>query len=503
MKYLIYARVSPKGSGFETETSINMQIQICRDYIESQKGEVLDVISDEFYSGKDMRRPGLQKIMQELEEGKAQWDAICIYKLSRLTRSSRDGSILFDLLQKWHKGFVSATEPNFDFSTPVGRMCLSIFQAFNQFEREQTGENTRNKMISIAAAGGWPTGKPPFGYRRGEKHDNTLYVDPRKAEIVKEIFLDYISNIPLFQICKKFGKSPQTILYILRNATYTGKICYAGKEYPGKHEKIIPLSMFEKAQSILPHTGENGYRIRPKREKRVYLLAGLLKCECGRFMTPSNGKSGQYFYYRCTDNLHCKNRCSAPKVEEYVLDLLRHQAPDPAFLQGFMDEVEMIQEEMQTHYEPEIQNVSLALKEAKAEEEKIYSLFLQGTVMSHNAQFFNDKLSKLRQEIQDLSAKKEYYKQQIDPEMITRVMSSMKKIIEDMTHYGVLLNRIKEPNNEMRQLIAAYIRSATLTKEGEIKLELHIDDGTPKDKNGSGSWIRTSDQVVNSHLLYR
>ena len=110
--------------------------------------------------------------------------------------------------------------------------------------------------------------------------------------------------------------------------------------------------------------------------------------------------------------------------------------------------------------------------------------------MSHNAQFFNDKLSKLRQEIQDLSAKKEYFRRQIDPETITRVMSSMKKIIEDMTHYGALLNRIKEPNDEMRQLIAAYIRTATLTKNGEIQLELHI-DSTPKDKNGYPIGIRT------------
>ncbi|MBO5725107.1 MAG: hypothetical protein J6S58_09790 [Lentisphaeria bacterium] len=38
--------------------------------------------------------------------------------------------------------------------------------------------------------------------------------------------------------------------------------------------------------------------------------------------------------------------------------------------------------------------------------------------MSHNTQFFNDKLSKLRQEIQDLAAKKEYFRQQIDPETI-------------------------------------------------------------------------------------
>ncbi|MBO5725106.1 MAG: hypothetical protein J6S58_09785 [Lentisphaeria bacterium] len=68
--------------------------------------------------------------------------------------------------------------------------------------------------------------------------------------------------------------------------------------------------------------------------------------------------------------VHCKNRISAPKVEEYVLDLLRRQAPDQVFLQGFMDEVELLQKDMRAHYEPKIQNVSLALKEAKAEEKK-------------------------------------------------------------------------------------------------------------------------------------
>ena len=34
MKYLIYARVSPKGSSWDgTETSIQMQIDYCREYI--------------------------------------------------------------------------------------------------------------------------------------------------------------------------------------------------------------------------------------------------------------------------------------------------------------------------------------------------------------------------------------------------------------------------------------------------------------------------------------
>ena len=103
----------------------------------------------------------------------------------------------------------------------------------------------------------------------------------------------------------------------------------------------------------------------------------------------------------------------------------------------------------------------------------------------------HDKLSKIRQKNQDLSAKKEYFKQQIDPETITRAVSAMKKIIEDMTHYGKLPDHIKEPSDELRQLTAAYIRSAPLKKGGEILLELHLDSSTLKDENGYPIGIRT------------
>ena len=185
MKYLIYARVSPKGSGFDNETSLDMQIKLCEEYIKNQRGTVTEIITDEFFSGKDMKRPGFQKILNELQSGQSDWDCICVYKLSRMTRSSKDGAYIFDLLKTWNKGFISVTEPNFDFSTPMGRAMLSIFQAFNQFEREQTAENTRNRMISIAAAGGWPAGNPPFGYKRGAKHDNILKIDPSSLSDLK------------------------------------------------------------------------------------------------------------------------------------------------------------------------------------------------------------------------------------------------------------------------------------------------------------------------------
>ena len=87
MKYLIYARVSERGSGFEGQTTIPMQIKICEDYIRIMGGEVFDSRSDEFISGKNIEdRPAFRSIMEELRSGTAEWDAIIVYKFSRISR---------------------------------------------------------------------------------------------------------------------------------------------------------------------------------------------------------------------------------------------------------------------------------------------------------------------------------------------------------------------------------------------------------------------------------
>ena len=55
MKYLIYARISPRGSDFDTsaENSTEMQIDYCKEHIKEKGGIVVNTVKDEFLSGKN------------------------------------------------------------------------------------------------------------------------------------------------------------------------------------------------------------------------------------------------------------------------------------------------------------------------------------------------------------------------------------------------------------------------------------------------------------------
>jgi DNA invertase Pin-like site-specific DNA recombinase len=149
-----------------------------------------------------------------------------------MTRSLKDGANIFAELFRQGKGFVSATE-KMDFSSPSGRAMLGMMQV-SSIRAEQTAENTRNKMMSIARAGLWPSGNPPYGYMRGEKKDNNLYIDPAKAEIVKDIFDMYAGQIFDSDILHKYrSEVHQTQIFtMLRNETYLGYIIYADHKFP-------------------------------------------------------------------------------------------------------------------------------------------------------------------------------------------------------------------------------------------------------------------------------
>lgn len=397
VRFVIYARISPRGSGYDAdnETSIPMQLQYCRDYAKIHGGTVVGEYVDTFASGKDTDRPAFREMIAQLDDQDCPWDCVLCYKLSRFSRSRRDCENLFYALTERGKSFASVTE-NIDINSISGRAYVGMLQIFNQLEREQCSENTRNRMIMIARNGGCPHGKPPFGYMRsGVKHDNVLIPHPENAPKVRRAFDLALETNSVFDIARLLGMSQQNVNLLLKNRTYIGEIVYDGKTYPGKHEPIVDRATFDAVQArrFPPIVRNSG--IRPIRQKFPYILAGLVRCSCGKYMTPESAKGGAYHYYRCTDNMECKTRVSAERLQDAVLDALAEVEYSQEFIDGVIHGFNDRRRAALRNIEPRRAELRAALKDAEKKRENIIAAIASGMVYADNVPLFNAQLAEI------------------------------------------------------------------------------------------------------------
>ena len=78
-------------------------------------------------------------------------------KVDRLTRSLADFAKLVELFDEHQVSFVSVTQA-FNTTTSMGRLTLNVLLSFAQFEREVTGERTRDKIAASKKKGIWMGG---------------------------------------------------------------------------------------------------------------------------------------------------------------------------------------------------------------------------------------------------------------------------------------------------------------------------------------------------------
>jgi DNA invertase Pin-like site-specific DNA recombinase len=109
-----------------------------------RRGWVLvDVIEDAGYSGKDLRRPGINAALDALKHHRA--DSLVVAKLDRLSRSMLDFAALMDKATKEHWGLV-ALDLGVDTSTPAGEAMANVLATFAQFERRLISQRTRDAL---------------------------------------------------------------------------------------------------------------------------------------------------------------------------------------------------------------------------------------------------------------------------------------------------------------------------------------------------------------------
>ena len=139
LRCAVYTRKSSE-EGLEQEfNSLHAQRDACEAYIASQRCEGWVLVRDQYddggVSGGTLERPGLKRLLADIEDGLV--DVVVVYKIDRLSRSLMDFSKLVEVFDRNGVTFVSVTQ-SFNTTTSMGRLTLNILLSFAQFEREVT-----------------------------------------------------------------------------------------------------------------------------------------------------------------------------------------------------------------------------------------------------------------------------------------------------------------------------------------------------------------------------
>ncbi|TZG25973.1 recombinase family protein [Sphingomonas montanisoli] len=355
----IYTRKSTDEGLDQEFNSLDAQREACAAYILSQRHEgwkLVDAAYDDgAFSGGNMERPGLKRLLADIQAGRV--DVIVVYKVDRLTRSLADFAKIVDVLDARGASFVSVTQA-FNTTTSMGRLTLNVLLSFAQFEREVTGERIRDKIAASKRKGMWMGGPVPLGY---DVRERKLVVNETEAELVRHIMRSYLKLQSVKELADALGKEGYltkvqqrasgphrggvafrrgTLFHLLRNRIYRGEIVHKGIAYPGEHEPIVPLDLWEAVKSKLDARATSGGS---DRRSSSSLFVGIIHDGLGRSMTPAQASKSvrRYRYYVTRPHLVTDGdpawRAPAHDVERIVIACIAEYLGSPHNIQGLLN----------------------------------------------------------------------------------------------------------------------------------------------------------------------
>ncbi|WP_424766314.1 recombinase family protein [Paenibacillus sp. sgz302251] len=412
MNIAIYVRVSTdeQVQGF----SIDVQRDRLSAFCTSQGWDDPKLYIDDGYTGTNMNRPALKRLIRHIEEKKI--DTVVVYKLDRLGRKQKDVMhLLEDVFDKNNVVFKSATEP-FDTATSLGTAIIGMLAVFAQLERDMIIERTTSGRRQRTGKGMWYGGRLAFGYE-WNKELQMLEIKPEEAAIVRDIYKKYLQGESRLSIAEWAAKRTKARKFdhsivrdILARSLYTGKLINAGEIVEGSHEAIIDDETWRAVQE---ETARRKDGATPLGE---YLLTGLLACGvCGgnivhvKRVTNRAGRQYVYELYACKkQHVRKKDRAGASctlgyfrreKVEQFVIDEIRELSVSSTKVKGVI--------EKKRSFEPDANiriNLQAKLDTVTAGIENLYDAIQSGAI---KASAIGDRLSKLEEERESIQLQME------------------------------------------------------------------------------------------------
>ena len=319
----VYCRVSTDERLAQLFNSIDAQREAGQAFITSQRAEgwipVADDYEDGGFSGGNMERPALKRLMADIAQSKV--DIVIVYKIDRLTRSLADFAKMVEVFDQQGVSFSAVTQ-QINSATSMGRLMLNVLLSFAQFEREVIGERIRDKVAASRKRGMWMGGFVPLGY---DVRDRKLVVNDAEADLVGAVFTGFVETRSGTVLLRRLREGRATtkrgkpftktdIYRVLNNRVYLGEAVHKGTAYPGEHDAIVTSAQWEAAHAVL----QVSPRVRRNQtvSQTPALLRGLIFGSDGRAMSPTHarGKRGQIYKYYVSQSVLKGSAADGPEI---------------------------------------------------------------------------------------------------------------------------------------------------------------------------------------------
>ncbi len=364
----VYCRVSSDERLDQSFNSIDAQKEAGHAFIKSQSHEGWIAVGDDYddpgFSGGNVDRPALKRLMADIEAGRI--DIVVVYKIDRLSRSLADFARMVEVFDRCRVSFSAVTQ-QINSATSMGRLMLNVLLSFAQFEREVTGERIRDKIAASKAKGMWMGGRVPLGY---DLQDRLLVMNDREASLVRRIFDDFVTMRSATLMVRTYAAeglvtkdgnafTKQTLGKMLHNRIYLGEIVHKGKSFPGQHEAIVTQAQWDAAHALIASDVRERTRATMDREREPILLRGLLYASDGERLVPTYTlkKGKKYRYYAPVRQRRLGAWASrhgslpAGPIEELVIEQIVGALSAPHVVQAVWDHMRATQPNLS---EPEV-----------------------------------------------------------------------------------------------------------------------------------------------------
>ena len=174
-----------------------------------EAGVVLENRYQDFSSGKNDDRQGLDSCLKALREG----DTLIVWKLDRLGRNLRHLVNTVHALSSKGIGFkvLTGQGANIDTSTPQGKLVFGIFAALAEFERDLISERTKAGLDAARA--------------RGRNGGAPYKMTAMKLQLAQTAMEKNETNVS--ELCRELGITRQTLY---RHVSPNGELRKDGKK---------------------------------------------------------------------------------------------------------------------------------------------------------------------------------------------------------------------------------------------------------------------------------